>query len=46
MRSQAGSPHGRAISKRQRLSIEGASPITSKTLFDVLLPVAPPRAHP
>jgi hypothetical protein len=27
------------------IAIEGASPTTSKTLFDVLLPVAPPRAH-
>jgi methylated-DNA-[protein]-cysteine S-methyltransferase len=40
------SAHGGAISKRRLLSIEGASPIKSKTLFDVLLPVAPPRAHP
>ena len=40
------SPHGGAISKRRLLSIEGASPTTSKTLFDVLLPVAPSRAHP
>ena len=39
------SPHGGAISKRRLLSIEGASPTSSKTLFDVLLPVAPPRAH-
>jgi methylated-DNA-[protein]-cysteine S-methyltransferase len=39
------SPHGGAISKRRLLSIEGASPTASKTLFDVLLPVAPPRAH-
>src|SRR5882672_2720735 len=38
------SPHGGAISKRRLLSIEGASPTASKTLFDVLLPVAPPRA--
>jgi methylated-DNA-[protein]-cysteine S-methyltransferase len=38
------SPHGGAISKRRLLSIEGAhGPTTSKTLFDVLLPVAPPR---
>jgi methylated-DNA-[protein]-cysteine S-methyltransferase len=28
-----------------QVAIEGASPTTSKTLFDVLLPVAPPRAH-
>jgi methylated-DNA-[protein]-cysteine S-methyltransferase len=39
------SAHGGAISKRRLLSIEGASPTSSKTLFDVLLPVAPPRAH-
>jgi len=38
------SPHGGAISKRRLLSIEGARGATaSKTLFDVLLPVAPPR---
>jgi methylated-DNA-[protein]-cysteine S-methyltransferase len=37
------SPHGGAISKRRLLSIEGAGSHTSKTLFDVLLPVAPPR---
>jgi methylated-DNA-[protein]-cysteine S-methyltransferase len=39
------SPHGGAISKRRLLSIEGTHPTTSKTLFDVLLPVAPPRPH-
>jgi len=39
------SAHGGAISKRRLLSIEGASPTSSKTLFDVLLPVAPPGAH-
>jgi methylated-DNA-[protein]-cysteine S-methyltransferase len=39
------SAHGGAISKRRLLSIEGTSPTSSKTLFDVLLPVAPPRAH-
>jgi methylated-DNA-[protein]-cysteine S-methyltransferase len=39
------SAHGGAISKRRLLSIEGAHPTASKTLFDVLLPVAPPRAH-
>ena len=39
------SPNGGAISKRRLLSIEGAQTTTSKTLFDVLLPVAPPRAH-
>lgn len=38
------SPHGGSISKRRLLSIEGARiGISSKTLFDVLLPVAPPR---
>jgi methylated-DNA-[protein]-cysteine S-methyltransferase len=37
------SPHGGAISKRRLLSIEGAGSLGSKTLFDVLLPVAPPR---
>jgi methylated-DNA-[protein]-cysteine S-methyltransferase len=39
------SPHGGAISKRRLLSIEGAGSPGSKTLFDVLLPVAPPRPH-
>ena len=37
------SPNGGVISKRRLLSIEGAHPTASKTLFDVLLPVAPPR---
>jgi methylated-DNA-[protein]-cysteine S-methyltransferase len=38
------SPNGGVISKRRLLSIEGArGTTTSKTLFDVLLPVAPPR---
>jgi methylated-DNA-[protein]-cysteine S-methyltransferase len=37
------SPNGGAISKRRLLSIEGADSLGSKTLFDVLLPVAPPR---
>jgi methylated-DNA-[protein]-cysteine S-methyltransferase len=37
------SPNGGAISKRRLLSIEGAHTISSKTLFDALLPVAPPR---
>jgi methylated-DNA-[protein]-cysteine S-methyltransferase len=39
------SPNGGVISKRRLLSIEGAGAGTtkSKTLFDVLLPVAPPR---
>jgi methylated-DNA-[protein]-cysteine S-methyltransferase len=39
------SPYGGTISKRRLLSIEGtgAGTIKSKTLFDMLLPVAPPR---
>jgi methylated-DNA-[protein]-cysteine S-methyltransferase len=37
------SANGGSISKRRLLSIEGAGSPTSKTLFDVLLPVAPPR---
>jgi methylated-DNA-[protein]-cysteine S-methyltransferase len=37
------SPNGGAISKRRLLSIEGNHPTAGKTLFDVLLPVAPPR---
>jgi methylated-DNA-[protein]-cysteine S-methyltransferase len=37
------SPNGGAISKRRLLSIEGVAGPTSKSLFDVLLPVAPPR---
>ena len=39
------SPFGGTISKRHLLSIEGTRPIASKSLFDVLLPVAPPRPH-
>ena len=39
------SPNGGVISKRRLLSIEGAHTTVSKTLFDVLLPVAPPRPH-
>ena len=39
------SPYGGAISKRRLLSIEGSHPISSRTLFDVLLPIAPPRGH-
>ncbi|OKO80805.1 methylated-DNA--[protein]-cysteine S-methyltransferase [Bradyrhizobium sp. NAS96.2] len=39
------SRNGGSISKRRLLSIEGAQPTTSKTLFDVLLPVARPRPH-
>ena len=37
------SPNGGAISKRRLLSLEGTRTTSSKTLFDVLLPVAPPR---
>ena len=37
------SPHAGLISKRRLLSIEGTGSPTSKTLLDVLLPVAPPR---
>jgi methylated-DNA-[protein]-cysteine S-methyltransferase len=37
------SPNGGSISKRRLLSIEGAGSLSSKTLFDVLLPVAPAR---
>ena len=38
------SANGGVISKRRLLSIEGArGATTSKTLFDVLLPVAPSR---
>jgi methylated-DNA-[protein]-cysteine S-methyltransferase len=37
------SANGGSISKRRLLSIEGAGGPSSKTLFDVLLPVAPPR---
>jgi len=37
------SPNGGSISKRRLLSIEGAGSPSSRTLFDVLLPVAPPR---
>ena len=37
------SPNGGSISKRRLLSIEGAGSPSSKTLFDVLLPVAPSR---
>jgi methylated-DNA-[protein]-cysteine S-methyltransferase len=40
------SAFGGAISKRRLLSIEGAGQMPGKTLFDVLLPVARPRAHP
>jgi methylated-DNA-[protein]-cysteine S-methyltransferase len=37
------SANGGSISKRRLLSIEGAGSPNSKTLFDVLLSVAPPR---
>lgn len=37
------SPNGGSISKRRLLSIEGAGSSSSKTLFDVLLPIAPLR---
>jgi methylated-DNA-[protein]-cysteine S-methyltransferase len=40
------SPYGGTISKRHLLSIEGVRPGAGKTLFDALLPVAPPRPHP
>jgi methylated-DNA-[protein]-cysteine S-methyltransferase len=40
------SPHGGVVSKRRLLTIEGAHPTVSKTLFEVLLPgVVPPRPH-
>jgi methylated-DNA-[protein]-cysteine S-methyltransferase len=39
-------PNGGVISKRRLLTIEGAHPTVSKTLFEVLLPpVAPTRPH-
>jgi methylated-DNA-[protein]-cysteine S-methyltransferase len=38
------SPYGGVISKRRLLALEGAHPVASKTLFEVLLPVARPRA--
>jgi methylated-DNA-[protein]-cysteine S-methyltransferase len=37
------SPFGGSISKRRLLSIDGATTPSSRTLFDALLPVAPPR---
>ncbi|MGB6399935.1 MAG: methylated-DNA--[protein]-cysteine S-methyltransferase [Bradyrhizobium sp.] len=39
------SPNGGTISRRRLLSIEGGHAAHSKTLFGVLLPVAPPRPH-
>jgi methylated-DNA-[protein]-cysteine S-methyltransferase len=41
--ADAMSPYGGLISKRRLLSIEGCAITVSKTLLDVLLPVAPPR---
>ena len=39
-------PNAGVISKRRLLTIEGAHPTVSETLFEVLLPpVAPPRPH-
>lgn len=38
------SPYAGMISKRRLLALEGTHPVASKTLFEVLLPVAPPRA--
>jgi methylated-DNA-[protein]-cysteine S-methyltransferase len=39
------SPNAGTISKRRLLSIDGARSTSNKTLFDVLLPPAPPRPH-
>ena len=39
------SPYGGTISKRHLLSLEGTRPGSGKTLFEILLPVAPPRPH-
>jgi methylated-DNA-[protein]-cysteine S-methyltransferase len=39
------STFGGTISKRHLLSLEGTRPVIGKTLFDVLLPVVPPRPH-
>jgi len=44
--SQLMSPHRGCISSRRLLSIEGVGTAGGKTLFDVLLPVAPRRPHP
>ncbi|TCU60309.1 methylated-DNA-[protein]-cysteine S-methyltransferase [Bradyrhizobium sp. R2.2-H] len=38
------SPYAGMISRRRLLALEGAQPVASKTLFEVPLPVAPPRA--
>jgi methylated-DNA-[protein]-cysteine S-methyltransferase len=40
------SAYGGTTSKRHLLAIEGVRPTVGKTLFDVFLPVASPRAHP
>jgi methylated-DNA-[protein]-cysteine S-methyltransferase len=40
------SAHGGTITRRHLLAIEGVRPTVGKTLFDALLPVAPPRPHP
>jgi methylated-DNA-[protein]-cysteine S-methyltransferase len=37
------SPHAGLISRRRLLSIEGTASSANKTLFDALLPIAPPR---
>src|SRR4051794_13173427 len=37
------SPYSGVVSKRRLLALEGAHPVASKTLFEVLLPVAPPQ---
>jgi methylated-DNA-[protein]-cysteine S-methyltransferase len=39
------SPYAGTITRRHLLSIEGASPAAGRTLFEVLLPVAPTRPH-
>jgi methylated-DNA-[protein]-cysteine S-methyltransferase len=39
------SPHGGTISKRHLLSLEGTRPVAGRTLFDILLPVAPSHPH-
>ena len=39
------SANGGTISRRRLLSIESTQATSGKTLFDMLLPVAPPRAH-
>jgi methylated-DNA-[protein]-cysteine S-methyltransferase len=39
------SPNAGTITRRRLLSIEGSRPTAGKTLFDALLPGAPPRPH-